>query len=413
MLNKEILIKDLDDICKQTDARWFCCEDIYTKNIVEDEAKFTEIFRMAGLLKRDILFRHYASLEYGGGLRFNYKNVLGSGYTLVCPQKYKALVVFAGFETDFDQTTIYHECAHLYQRKHGFFTQTSSNGSYRKYLKEVHANVFASMVMLLRAEDVLSFKQQQLYCLALDIEGFNRNSKESKFYISLPVVMELIKAVRREGRLNTREKFSKNGNLDFEKIAFWTADLVKECAYTSHEFYQIVHGEYFSSYDMLKQKAKAWHMLGERYIMMETNKQKKRKDDYAFISEQRRLQTDCKIKPLPEIDEKAKIINAVCAIDVLNTRLNQDFDIYTDFDNLISDNKSFYVRELSDEKAKKEALEICDEISKIHQKWRKNLFFKKLFSKIDHPDTRDEVWALKFRKEKEIFQTLANIKTIL
>lgn len=401
MLNKEILIKDLDDICRQTDAQWLCCQDVYTENILKNEEKFVSVFRQAGLSKTDVLLRGYATLEYGGGLAFNYQDVIGGGYTVTASEERIAPVVFAGFETDFDQITIYHECGHLYQRKHNFFeTKTIP---YRKYLKEVHANVFASMVVLLRASDVLSFKQQQICCLASDIQTFNQKAKKDSFYISLPVTLQLVKAVRKEGRAEMLEKFSRNGSLDFEKIAFYTADLVKKHAYTSQEFYQISHNMESVSYDLLKQKSKAWHMLGEHYVLSQIGEQKEREKRYKLIKEQRRAQTEHKLKPLPEIDEKAKVINAVCAVDILNTRLNQDFGVYGDLCDTTSKN-TYYLGYLKDEAKRNEAEKICGEIAEIYQKWRKNLFFKKLFSKISHPDTRDCVWDLKLRREREIFQ---------
>ena len=402
MLNKEILIRDLNDICAETSSNWLCASDIYTLNPKEDEKKFVEIFRKAGFQKKDMLARNIATLEYGGGLSFNYKGVCGSGYTYPVPLQYKAFMVFAGFETDFDQTTIYHECAHLYQRKYNLFDPKEfSNEKYRKYLKEVHANTFSALVLLLRAEDVLSFKKQQHYCIAADIEGFNRNSAKSKFYYSLPVTLELIKNVRKEGRTNMLQKFSKGANLDFEKIAFYTAKLVQKHAYTSNEFFQIANNISFSSYEMLKRKAKAWRMLGQRYIQMQQEKCRQQKEHYRKISEKRRLKTTAFIKELPETDEKAKIINAVCAIDILNTRLNQDFGIYSNLDSLIKKNL-YHIHNISDKHAQEEACNICDQMAEIYQKWRKNLFFKKLYSKINHPDTRDEVWTLKFKKQQEI-----------
>ena len=410
MINKETIIGDLNDICQQTNSQWICCKDIYTTDIMADEDKFVKVFREAGFLKKDILLRNIATLEYGGGLRFNYKDVIGSGYIFSVDEKYKAPLVFAGFETNFDQTTIYHECAHLYQRKHNFFSKkTIPDAKYRKYLKEVHANTFASMIMLLRADDILTFKQQQLYCLATDINTFNKKSKKSIFYISLPIIIELLKQVRKQGRENTYNKFSQNGKLDFEKIALYTAELVNKHAYTSSEFYKINNNMSLPSYDRLKQKAKTWHILGERYIREQLKKQQEQKDIYKHISEQRTLNSSKKIQPLPEIDEKSKTINAICSIDVLNTQLSQDFGIFTNLNDIVSKNL-FCLRDISDEQERKKASEICDNIAEIYQKWRKNQFFKKLFSKINHPDTRDSVWALKYKKEREILQQIQTSK---
>lgn len=411
MLSKETIIKDLNDICRQTNAEWLCALDIYTPNIKADEEKFLQAYRKVGLSKKYVIFRTEVALEYGGGLKFNYHKLYSGGYTLQPSGEYQSLVLLSGFETAFDQSTVYHECAHLYQRKHDFFGKSSvRNETYRKYLKEVHANVFATMALLLRSEDVLSFKKQQLYCLSEDIQRFNNNDKESKFYISLPIVFELIKAVRKQGRAKTLQKFSKNGNLDFQKIAFYTADLVRKYAYNQCEFEKILRGETFSSYEIIKQKAKAWHQMGRKYVEMQHEKTMERIDHYIEVKDKRQIEIDQKLKKLEETDEKAKIINAVCEIDTCHARLSQTFGIYTDLDYVVS-NKivDAYGSALSTDD-KKQVSEICAQAGKIYQKWRKNVFFKRLYSKINHPDTRDEVWNMKFKKEKENFHQFTQTK---
>ena len=405
MIEKQILIDDLNNICEHTNAQWVCSQDFYTLNISEDETKFCKFFQDAGYnTKKDLVATKHAYMEYGGGLRFKYEDVISGGHVISVSEKYKAPLIISGFDTHFDQMTIYHECAHLYQRKHNFFEQKAGRDyEYKKYLKEVHANTFATMVLLLRAKDILSFKQQQQYCLAHDVQTYNRNSKNSKYYISLPIVLNLLKAVKKEGRANTLRKFSKKGKLDFEKIAFFTADFVNMYAYKPLEFYKISHNATFEYHEMMKRKAKAWRMLGEKYIIAENKKLQKRKSDYTYIREQRYSQTNQKIKKLPEIDEKAKVINAVCAIDVLNTRLNQDFDIYTNLDNLVS-GQVYFFHNIQDKGKRQEAAKICEEMAQIHKQWRKNHYYKKLFLKINHPDTRDKVWSIKFKKEREIVQ---------
>ncbi len=405
MIEKQILIDDLNNICQQTNAQWLCALDAFTSNIKEDENKFCKVFQEAGLTKKDLLATKQVSLEYGGGLRFNYNDIVSGGHIINVKEQYVAPLVFSGFDTHYDQLTIYHECAHLYQRKYGFFNKsTVPDTKYRKYLKEVHANTFATMVLLLRSKDVLSFKKQRQSCIAQNIKTFNQNTENSKYYISLPIVLNLLKAIRRQGRANTLRQFSKKGQLDFEKIAFFTADFVRRYAYTSNEFYQILNDGTVASYEALKQKTKASKVLGENYLIEERKKMHKRKADYEQIGEIRRTKTDKKIKKLPEVDEKAKVLNVVCAIDVLHTRLNQDFEIYADLDNLIS-KKYYCLSDISDSAKKQEALKICDEMAQIHQQWRKNPYYKKLFLKVSHPDTRDEVWNLKFKREKEILQT--------
>lgn len=405
MIEKQTLIDDLNNICQQTNSQWLCVSDVFTSNISEDETKFCKVFQEAGLTKKDMLVGKDVSLEYGGGLRFNYNGVTGGGHIINVKEKYIAPLVFSGYDSHYDQLTIYHECAHLYQRKYGFFNKnTIQDMKYRKYLKEVHANTFATMVLLLRAKDILSFKKQRQYCIAQNIKTFNQNTENSKYYISLPIVLNLLKEIRRQGRANTLRQFSKKGKLDFEKIAFFTADFVRRYAYNFQEFYQILNDGTVASYEALKQKTKASQMLGENYLIKEQKKLHKCRSYYEQICEIRRAKTDKKIKKLPEVDEKAKVLNAVCAIDVLNTRLNQDFEIYADLDNMVS-GKTYCFYKIQDDKKRQEIMKICDEMAQIHQQWRKNLYYKKLFLKINHPDTRDEVWNIKLKKEREIIQS--------
>ena len=403
MLKKETVISDLKDICAQTNANWLCALDIYTANIKEDEAKFLPPYIETGLKKKYILLRTEATLEYGGGLRFNYHKLYTGGYTFLPPSDRKPLVLIPGFDLPVDQAAVYHECAHLYQYRHNFFSaEQIPNESYQKYLKEVHANAFANMALLLRADNVLSFKKQRLSCFAQEVQCFNEEEQSSKFYFSLPVTLELLRTIRREGRLSTLKKFSKNGKLDFQKLAFYTADFVRQHAYSESEFEKILENKHFYSYDLLKQKAKAWHRLSDKYINMQQDEMSKRIQHYFDIEDKRKIETDRKIKKLPETDKRAKIINAVCEMDILHTRLSQYFCIYANLDDLMSNKILEKYGSIFKLKDQKEIADISAKVKKLYQTWQQSSFFRKLYNKINDPETRDEVWALKFKKEKQL-----------
>lgn len=405
MLKKETVIQDLNDMCADTNANWLCALDIYTPDIQKDESKFLPAYAETGLSKKYMLLRGEVSLEYGGSLRFNFPRLFTGGYTLLPPPEKKPIVILPGFDMPVDQAAAYHECAHLYQRKHDLFNSAQNQDDlYQKYLKEVHANTFANMALMLRADSVLSFKKQRLSCFAQEVQSFNQANQTSILYISLPITLELLRTIRREGRAYTLQKFSQDGKLDFQKIAFYTADFVKQHAYSRAEFEKIINNQSFYSYGLIKQRAKAWHQLGENYVHMQQDQMAERLQHYSDIERQRKKQTDLRIKKLPETNKKAKIINAVCAIDTYRVHLNQRYGIFADLDDLIS-NKTLKVYDhILNQKEKKEIADLSANIKELCQTWQNNPLFKKLYNQINHPDTRDQVWALKFEQERRAEQ---------
>jgi len=396
---------DLRQVCEDTYAQYLCYDDIHTTDEKKDVEKYLQALKKAGYSLRQSLKNGIISPEYGGGLKINHFGEREeAGYTLSAKNG-RSLVVVSGFDTDYERNTVYHECAHLYQQKLNLF-DLQKDEDYRKYLREVHANTFASMVMLLKSKTVLEYKKQQLCRIATGVNTFNRSSQKHFYYLSLPLELELIKDVRRKGRKNVLKSFSKNGRLNFEKMACYTADLVEKYAYSKRQWYKILQNQSVWKYDRLKRKAKAWRILGKKYVAYDTKKYAAKQERHAFIDQQRWARVKQKLKNIPQIDEEACILNAVCAIDVWQTKLAQTYAYYEDLNSVVKNQTVYFEQKYKDE-SKKSILQTRDVIRDLYYQFAGKPLFEKLFTKIQNIDQRDEVWAKKFEKERKVHAQLS------
>lgn len=396
---------DLQQICEDTYAQYLCYDDIHTTDEKKDVEKYLQALKKAGYSLRQSLKNGIISPEYGGGLKINHFGEREeAGYTLSAKNG-RSLVVVSGFDTDYERNTVYHECAHLYQQKLNLFA-LQKDEDYRKYLQEVHANTFASMVMLLRSKTVLEYKKQQLCRIATGINTFNRTNQKHFYYLSLPLELELIKDVRRKGRKNVLKSFSKNGRLDFEKMACYTADLVEKYAYSKQQWRKILQNQSVWKYDRLKRKAKAWRVLGKKYVAYDTKKYALKQERHTLIDQQRWARVKEKLKNIPQIDEEARILNAVCAIDVWQTKLAQAYAYYEDLNSVVK-NQTVYFEQKFKADSKKNILHTRDVIRDLYYQFEGRPLFEKLFAQIQDIHQRDEVWAKKFQKEKQVYAKLS------
>ncbi len=404
MLSKDEVIEDLNDVCNQTKARWLCYDDIHTIDFKKDAELFISEMARLGYSKRDLLLLHKIELSYTGGAEIVHEQeACGSGYTIRSKKNKNQLVVLSGFETDFDKYTIYHECGHLYQFKYNMFNINHQN-EYNTYLVETHANTFATMVMLLKADNVLEYKKRKLYRMANGVSFANDERKELIYYVSLPIELALMREIRKKGRLKTKEEFSKHGILDYKKIAFYTAQLVKKHCFSQEEFEKIKNKEITSKYEKLKRKAKAYRILGETYWNYIKSKCLRRIKRHNKINQKREHLVIEKIQPLPQTDKETEIINAACLLDTYQIRMIYEYDIWEAIGKLKKADETLNIPDeiKSDSKKINEAEETFKKMHRIYQKHKDNKLFQELFEKIEFIDTRDEVWQLKEKKAKEI-----------
>ena len=397
-------MSDLNTICAQTKARWLCYDDIHTVDLQADTARYLKELKRIGYSTIDALAMGHMDLAYGGGLEINHQEESkGGGYTLNGKNdNKKRLVVLSDCSRLMDYHTIYHEAGHLYQFEYNIFN-VRWRGEYETYLSETHANTFAAMVLLLKSQNMIEYKKKRLALFAYGISTINDKRKKLLYYTSLPVELELMKIVRKEGRKNMRLKFSKKGNLDFKKIAFFTAALVRKYGFTQEEFKEIQEGSFVRNYENLKRKAKAHRILGKAFIYQQKFLTKKQEKRHTEIEKKRITEIPKRLNPLDESSKEAQMINAACALDNFQVRL---FHKYRIFDCLSDVVEGEVCKAPEEYKRNPEALEeittTFDKMEKIYQRWKNEPHFQDLTDKLLFIETRDEVWAIKEEKRKEL-----------
>lgn len=404
MLKAKDVINDLNDICAETNAHWLCYDDIHTLDAQKDADIFIREMGRLGYSLDVLLIKHYVEPAYAGGFEIKHQEEAKlSGYTMNGKYGNKnKLVVVAGLDEDNDKYVVYHEAAHLYQFKYNIFDMRYRD-EYRKYLSETHANTFSAMVLLLKSDSVLEYKKRRLARIADGISKLNDKRAELVYYISLPIELALIKEIRRKGRKNVVREFSKkDGRLDFKKMIFFTKSLVEKYGYSKDEFEKIKKGDtYVPRYFLLKSKAKSYRILGKAYWSYEMLKYRKKARYNADIEKKRLICIKEKLKPLEEVDKNTRILNSVCVLDSFSVSMICNYNIWTSLKKLKEDSALDIADDL-DKKKKQEVKEIFEKMKDIYQKWQNEPYFQELFSKIVTLDGRDEVWALKEQKQKEL-----------
>ena len=402
MLTADEVKEDLNSICAQTKAHWLCFDDIHTEDSQKDFTLYLKEMQRLGYTKEDLLYGRNIEPSYGGGLEIKHQQeAYYSGYAANGPNKNR-LVVLSGFDTDNDKYTVYHECAHLFQFKYNILNINSRN-DYTTYLIEVHANTFAAMVLLLKADNILEYKKRHLARFADGIYRINDKRSEQLYYISLPIELQLMKEIRKNGRLNTLRQFQKNGHLDFKKIIFYTKNLVQKYTYSPEEFEKIKNGTPPLKHFMLQTRAKVHRFLGETYWQHEFFKYRKKSKHHTKIEKQRIKAQLEKVKRLPDTTEENQIINELCTLDCCQVEMICQYGIF----NALSDIQ--HKRPLEMSESLRQNKKIIENISytfqkmrEIYEKHEQNKMFQSLFPKLQTLDGRDEIWALKEKaRQKE------------
>ena len=414
MLTDNEVKRDLDFICAQTNAHWLSFANIHTHDPKQDVCLYLREMNRLGYSKYFLFLAGYIQLSYGGGLEIKHQEeMFFSGYTMNGYQKNKnKLVILSGFDTDNDKHTVYHECAHLLQFKYNIFN-INSRDDYTTYLTEVHANTFADMVLFLKSANILEYKKRRLGRFADGVNKINDNRADQLYYLSLPIELELMKEIRRNGRLNTLRQFQKKGYLDFKKIIFYTKDLVQKYAYSPEEFEQIKTGTPPLKHLMLQKKAKAYRILGKAYWEHEFIKYKKESKRHTEIEKQRINARLKKVERLPGTSEKNQIINELCTLDCYQVEMTSEYEIFNSLEALKNNTVSLEIP--SSLKETPEKVEVMaktfEKMCAIYQKYKDNEMFQSLFEKLETFDGRDEIWALKEKarpKEISVSKTLVN-----
>ena len=400
-MNKESVKKDLELICAETNAQYLCYDDIHTLNPESDVEKFIKAFETCGFSKEDLLNDHYIAPRYGGGLEICHSNEAHlAGYTISSEDKKNNLIVLSGFDLPWEKQTIYHEAAHLYQVKCGLLKDFDYETPYGKYIHEIHADTFASMVTLLKAKNVLEYKKEKLSRLLDSVDRFycknDSMDKDMIYYMALPIELEMMRQIRRKGRKKVLKEFLRGKHLDFEKLASYTAELVRKNAYSKEDFTAILEDKEPAKYAYLNKRVKAWRILGRVYNEMLWMQAAKKIHKHAEIERLREIEQEVDMKNLPEISKENKIINAVCAIDTYYVALQRVSAFDYDLDRIVKGEQKIDL--VDGQKFEPRAIFVREKITDLWEKWKDDPYFQKLYQKIKSVKTRDEVWLLKDKK---------------
>ncbi len=172
--------------------------------------------------------------------------------------------------SDEDIHNQYHEMAHSYQRRGNLFDddkldkmysvsekgllpnenrveKLADRDTYKAYLKETHAEIFAQTALMLRTNNAISFAKQAVYAQSF---GENRNATgllagilderlahKAKLYACKPVMYAAIKevaAIRKSG--NRADYFNQDGTLNAEKVSNLCEKIVLNNAYSPRTY---------------------------------------------------------------------------------------------------------------------------------------------------------------------------------
>lgn len=186
--------------------------------------------------------------------------------------------VFFTFSKE-DVHSQYHEMAHSYQKQGNLFDDAkidkmytpSANGlqvsggkladkdTYKTYLNEVHAEIFAQTALMLREKSALGFSKQALYAQS---HGESRNAeglligalnegmgKTAKLYACKPVMHAAIKEVAAIRRSKKRaDYFNQDGTLNAKKVAELCEKIVLDNAYSPRTYQSFLDNKFNDNY---------------------------------------------------------------------------------------------------------------------------------------------------------------------
>ena len=397
MITKKEIIKDLEYICKQTDSRVLFYDDIHTSSYQKDAELFIKEMERLGYSKETLFNADYIRSVYGLGVMINHQGEeADGGYMLCSTNSEKNLLVLPGLNSISEKHAVYHEAAHAYQNKDKLFKQNVSN-KYNDYLEEIHAETFASMVMLLKAKNVLEYKKLKLYRMAIELKFINDCdiTSEELYYVSLPVELGLIKEIRRQGRKNVQKRFDDNGTLNFQAIAQYTRKIVKKYAYSKAEFEQIRKGKPTRRYKNLERQAKAFRILEKAALLRERIKIELKILKHKRITYQRDARINKLMKWTPK-DKKERLIKGIYDLDGINIHLSQDLNVFSFFESVEDKNKPLSVsrKDCRSTLEKLHIVHLLDAGRSIYDQYKDEPYFQKLFNKIKTIDGRYEAASI-------------------
>ncbi len=349
MIPQKVIDKDIATILNSTKCFYGSYAELHQYDYKGSQSKMDEFLAIAkqhfgkstevDLLKAKVIFPNI-----DGGYDFNFRNASFTGGITYSNRNWHTLFYFD--VRDFiDYCVIYHELAHVMQHEIKLFNHQNVNDifdnlpredydkisgkkkyklQYLKYLTETHADVFSEACVLMRAKNFaerIDFSRRLKARIGnMFIDGINDDSRSypsSRFYTDFRARLQIIKEVNRWYRNGEIAHFmDKKGNINFEKLAIKTKEIVLKYTNSPKTFYDLLVKDSYKRTDVWRAKFfKAlnpnWLNYKEVSHIKQTYKKHKRIDDNLF---------NIQFNPLKETDENAAILNTVCALDHAYTK---------------------------------------------------------------------------------------------
>lgn len=350
MIPQTVLDKDIATILNSTKCFYGSYAELHQYDYKGSQSKMDEFLAIAkqhfgkstevDLLKAKVIFPNL-----DGGYDFNFGNATLAGGVTYSERDWHTLFYFDARDFN-DYCVVYHELAHAMQIEMRLFNHQIVNDvfnnnlsredydkisgkkkyrlQYLKYLTETHADVFGEACVLLRAKNFverIDFSRRLKARIGnMFINGINDDSRSypsSRFYTDFRAKLQIIKEVNRWYRSGEIADFiDKNGNINFEKLAIRTKEIVLKYTNSPKTFYDLLMKDSYKKTDVWKAKFFAalnpnWLNYKEVRHIKQTCKKHQRINDNLF---------NIQFNPLKETDENAAILNTVCALDHAYTK---------------------------------------------------------------------------------------------
>ena len=363
MMDINKIHKDIDDFCRRYNCRYF----FYDKLHVYDEqglpsqmpAFLAETEQFLGPDYRNLLLDRGVITRFpGGGYDFNFSSNVENGgatcYSAIGEEQglTKNILIFFDDQTMTERHNIYHEMAHIIQYEHDFYNlnvlqklysfsikeakykggstlcqKFADAWDYCDYLREAHADAFATACMLLRCENKKEFRRECRRSYIRSGMTFYQASRDPdreypslRFYMSFPIEKEIIRQMKRYRRSGEdRQFFLPDGKIDMKKLADAVDEAVMKNAFSPRVFQQILDDDRKGRCGIHE---KSWRQpLGEarwcRFLSIldldgETKALQRKVDAHTRRNEER---TAVSFERLKSADSSAVLLNIACGLD--------------------------------------------------------------------------------------------------
>ena len=357
------IYNDLDCFCRRYNCRYF----FYDKLHIYDEqgqpsqmsAFLAEAERFLGPDYRNLLLERGVIIRFpGGGYDFNFRSNVENGgatcYSAIGEEQglNKNILIFFGDQTMTERHNIYHEMAHIIQYDHDFYNfgilqklydfsakevkykggsqlcqKFADAWDYCDYLREAHADAFATACMLLRCEDRKDFRRECKRSYIRSGMTFYQGSRDPdreypslRFYMSFPIEKEMIRQMKQHRRSGEdRQFFLPDGEINMEKLAEAVDEVVMKNAFSPRVFQQILDddrkgrcGIHEKSWRRPLNEARWCRFLSILDLNGETKTLQRKVDEHSRRNEERAAVS---FERLKSADSSAALLNIACGLD--------------------------------------------------------------------------------------------------